>query len=116
MKEPTIAELVETIRLNRQNVRESGLRAFDPRPTGHDLVQASGVRCVIGPRNRFYWWDRTIMLTRDVATGRDAESLMIARHEIAHSQQPRWLFWFLFVPPVRWWLEMNAWERVFGSV
>jgi hypothetical protein len=112
--EPTIADLAADMKRNQAIIRNAQDRAFDPRPTGMDMVQASGIRCVLGPRNRYYWLSGYVMLTRDVATGRDAESIFVVRHELAHTQQPKWLlFLAMLFPPARWYSEMDAWERVF---
>lgn len=108
-----------------------------PRPTGMQIVQAAGLRCVIGAFNGYNWEKNYVMLTHKVAFGTDCRSTMCAYHEVAHSQQPRpvlalasiWMGvrgltgarkWVLvtllaFLWPVYLWAETDAWQKVVGS-
>lgn len=102
--------------------------------TGADIVVNAKISWAIGPRCAYYWRQRRITLTRDVALGTDHKSICCAWHEIAHSQQPRWLlalasFWYgaiasrnplwlvLLFPlsPFYFYCEADAWQRVFGD-
>lgn len=79
--------------------------------TGLDLAEAADVPVIIGESNCFDWWHRVIVLTPEVATGRDPRSLVIAAHELAHALQPRWMHWLRIIGPFRWWYEVDAWRR-----
>lgn len=83
--------------------------------TGMDIVKAAGVQCMIGDHCRFYWRRGIVTLTREVATGTDPASVVIAYHELAHTKQPRAFFFFLWIIPWRWFVECDAWGRVFGQ-
>lgn len=84
-------------------------------PTGRQIVESAGLKCVIGERNRYYWRTRTVMLQERVANGTDPASVVIAKHEIAHSTQPPIWMRFLWIVPFRWFVECECWERVFGT-
>lgn len=88
------------------------------RPTGRQIVEKAGVRCVTGMANRYYWRSDTIMLTEKVACGNDPIAAVTALHETVHARhQPRWLvaaatmFW-----PIEWYCERDCWWRLFGAV
>lgn len=83
--------------------------------TGMQIVQSAGLRCVIGSYCGYRWRDRIVVLTPRIASGTDSEAQVISAHEICHSRQPRWWFYFLWFIPFRWWLEINCWERLFGE-
>jgi len=82
-------------------------------PTGRQIVERAGLKCV--ERNRYYWKTRTVMLQSRVANGSDPASVIVATHEVAHSHQKPWLFRLLWLWPVRAWVEMDCWRRVFGD-
>lgn len=84
--------------------------------TGRDIVEEAGLKCVIAKHSRFYWRTGVVTLSPMVANGTDALSLGVVWHEIAHSRQPKWWFWFLWLRPVRWYVEWRAWMDVFGDV
>lgn len=100
--------------LNDYHAREQRL----DRPTGRQIVEKAGVRCVTGAANRYYWKSDTIMLTEKVAFGNDPIAAVTALHEITHARhQPRWLvaaatmLW-----PVEWYCELDCWRTLFGAV
>lgn len=83
--------------------------------TGMQIVQSAGLRCVIGTYCGYRWRDRIVVLTPRIASGTDAESQVIAAHELTHSKQPHWWFWFLWLWPARLAIEQDAWCRLFGE-
>lgn len=83
-------------------------------PTGMELVKRAGLKCVLGERCVFRWRSRIVVLRPEIAHGTGPASVVIAAHEIAHSQQPRWWFAFLILAPVRWWIEVDCWNRTLG--
>lgn len=83
--------------------------------TGMQIVQSAGLRCVIGTYCGYRWRDRIVVLTPRVASGTDAEAQVISAHEICHSRQPHWWFYFLWLWPVRLAVENDCWTRLFGE-
>lgn len=69
---------------------------------------------MIGSCNRYNWLKREITLTPDVAAGREPVHVLIAAHELAHSQQSVLMHTLRFLHPVRWLAEMRAWESAVG--
>jgi len=62
----------------------------------------------------YEWTSGKIKLTRETASSETPHAQLCALHELAHWQQHRekpWLMWLLWLKPVRWWLEMDAWQR-----
>lgn len=106
----------------RVNILRHHLAAFHARetqcslPTGMEIVQRAGLKCVLGDRCLFRWRSRIVVLRPEIAHGTGPASVVIAAHEIAHSQQPRWIFWLLFLWPMRLWIENDAWNRTLGPV
>lgn len=76
-----------------------------------EVVRRCGCRVVVGCDNFYDWRNRVVVLNEEVASGDDPASLVVAAHEAAHTQQPRWLFWFRWLQPVRDHLEADAWRR-----
>lgn len=87
--------------------------------TGLDLLERCGLKTphevhVAGDQDLYLWWQDVILLSEETAYGANPSAHVAALHELAHWQQARewpWLFWLLWIRPVRWWLEMDAWRR-----
>lgn len=103
------------------NVLPEHLDSFHARqaklgPTGSQIVEAAGLKCVVAKFSRFYWKSRIVTLSPEIANGTGTVAEAVSWHEIAHSRQPRWWFWFLWFSPARWYIEWRAWMDCFGDV
>jgi hypothetical protein len=89
----------------------------------HELLNRHGIPlgAIVsgGTEDEFDWWRGKIILTDRTANGVDARAHLCALHELAHWRQGEerpWLFWMIWLRPVRWWLEMDAWRRAVGMM
>lgn len=83
--------------------------------TGAEIVRRAGLQCAIGKHNEYQWRQRVVVLTSEVFGGTDERSHAIVAHEIAHSLQPRWWWWFRWFTPWANLMEVDAMERCFGN-
>lgn len=83
--------------------------------TGSEIVRRAGLKCVYGTRTEYRWRQRLVILTREVFDGTDERSHAIAHHEVGHSLQPQWWWWFRWFTPFAWWMEVDCTKRCFGN-
>jgi len=81
-----------------------------PIPSGYEIAARAGLPVEIGLVNCYDFVARKITLTADVYLGRDPVSVLIAAHELRHTQQPMRWHLFRFIPWIRDREERDAWE------
>ncbi len=79
-------------------------------PQGWQIVCHDGAPTLLGDCNKFNFITGEITLTVEIWNSRSPAAILVAAHELGHSRQPLWIHLLRFLPPVRWWQEMDAWR------